>query len=217
MGSNSSKIPTNPYAAISKGFNRECFLEHNRLRAIHNSPNLRLDKKLMNSAQKHAEAMARENQLRMQEDIEYGQNAAMQVFSNYLTISGTEVARLWYKHSANYDYSENNQFDKRNFTQIVWKNTERVGFGCAINEDFKTVFMVGHYWPPGNIEGGFLENVIKPRVGDTSSDGWNLLAHDRTMKTTKMRRRRKCHKSNKTEQTNRMSTNAYAYSFNTNH
>ncbi|KAF5403470.1 hypothetical protein PHET_03260 [Paragonimus heterotremus] len=165
MGSNSSKIPTNPYAAISKGFNRECFLEHNRLRAIHNSPNLRLDKKLMNSAQKHAEAMARENQLRMQEDIEYGQNAAMQVFSNYLTISGTEVARLWYKHSANYDYNENNQYDK----------------------------------------------------SDTSSDGWNLLAHDRTVRTTKTRRRRrKCHKLNKTEHTDRRPTNTNIYSFNTN-
>ncbi|KAF8562142.1 hypothetical protein P879_11434 [Paragonimus westermani] len=169
----------------------------------------------MNSAQKHAEALARENQLRMQEDIEYGQNAAMQVFSNYLTISGTEVARLWYKHSANYDYTENNQYDKRNFTQIVWKNTERVGFGCAINEDFKTVFMVGHYWPPGNIEGGFLENVLKPRVDDTSSDGWNLPTHNSTMRMTK-NKGKKCHRTNTTKQTDRLSTNAYVYSFNTN-
>ncbi|CAH8507058.1 unnamed protein product [Dicrocoelium dendriticum] len=61
------------------------------------------------------------------------------------------------------------------FTQLVWKGTEYVGFGCAINQDGDAIFIAAHYSPKGNVDGEFLKNVLKPHVGDTFTDGWNLL------------------------------------------
>jgi hypothetical protein len=46
------------------------------------------------------------------------------------------------------------------FTQLVWKNTERVGAGIAYNSDRTKVYVVAQYSPPGNYLGQFEENVL---------------------------------------------------------
>ncbi len=46
------------------------------------------------------------------------------------------------------------------FTQLVWKNRERVGVGIAYNSDRTEVYVVAQYSPAGNYEGQYEENVL---------------------------------------------------------
>ena len=49
-----------------------------------------------------------------------------------------------------------------NLTQILWKNTKRVGMGCAgvsLNVSYHAWYVVGIYDPPGNVPGQYAANV----------------------------------------------------------
>lgn len=47
------------------------------------------------------------------------------------------------------------------FTQLVWKNTQRVGAGIAYTSDRKKVYVVAQYSPPGNYQGQYQQNVLQ--------------------------------------------------------
>lgn len=46
------------------------------------------------------------------------------------------------------------------FSQLVWKETDRCGFGKASTPDGKRIYVVGRYQPPGNVEGEYKKNVL---------------------------------------------------------
>ena len=46
----------------------------------------------------------------------------------------------------------------RNFTQVVWKGTQKIGAGRSKSNSGKT-YIVVMYEPSGNWEGGFQDNV----------------------------------------------------------
>jgi len=48
------------------------------------------------------------------------------------------------------------------FTQLVWKNSQRLGVGIAFSYDHRQVFVVAQYSPPGNYEGQYQDNVSPP-------------------------------------------------------
>lgn len=70
---------------------------------------------------------------------------------------------MWYKEIGLYSYS-NPRFSSKtgHFTQMVWKDTQRVG--CASSKSKKTgrIYIVCNYYPPGNVIGKFNENVQLP-------------------------------------------------------
>jgi hypothetical protein len=45
------------------------------------------------------------------------------------------------------------------FLQLIWKSSQKLGLGYAVNGHFKVV--VAHYDPPGNFDGGYKTNVPK--------------------------------------------------------
>ena len=45
------------------------------------------------------------------------------------------------------------------FTQAVWKDSQQVGFGLAVNPDGQN-FVVATYQPAGNMVGSYLQNVL---------------------------------------------------------
>jgi len=49
------------------------------------------------------------------------------------------------------------------FTQLVWKDTQKVGAGLAYNGDRTKAYVVAQYAPPGNYEGEYEENVLPPK------------------------------------------------------
>ena len=87
-----------------------------------------------------------------------GENLAMYSSSNPedKTLTTTTFATdAWYNEVKKYDFSDPGfKSGTGHFTQVVWKECTKVGFGTSGN------FVVGRYDPPGNMEGAFEENVL---------------------------------------------------------
>ena len=76
-----------------------------------------------------------------------------------------EAIDKWYKEGDEYSYSYPHLNDKTNsFTQLVWKNTNRFGMGCALRKGLLSndVFVVALYSPPGNAKNNLELNVLRP-------------------------------------------------------
>ncbi|CAL8083302.1 unnamed protein product [Calicophoron daubneyi] len=106
--------------------------------------------------------MAKDHLLDRMGRVTFGQNVGSQMYADGNIVSGTAVVRNWYNESKTYNYQDPDEGGQENFTQLVWKSTTKVGFGCAKNVEKRTIYYAAHYEPCGNVTGQFLENVIKP-------------------------------------------------------
>ena len=67
----------------------------------------------------------------------------------------TSATDWWYNEIKHYDYSKPMLTEMtQQFTQLIWKSTTKVAFGIA------GAFVVGWYYPAGNVQGQFEENVL---------------------------------------------------------
>ncbi|KAJ1396583.1 Ves allergen [Sesbania bispinosa] len=70
-------------------------------------------------------------------------------------MSGRDAVRLWVNEKADYDYNSNSCASGKqcgHYTQVVWKNTKRVG--CAkVRCNNGGTFITCNYDPPGNYVG----------------------------------------------------------------
>lgn len=70
-------------------------------------------------------------------------------------------SKMWYDKVKDYDYNKPGfSYKTGHFTQVVWKNSKKFGFGFAKVNGYTV--SVGLYSPHGNYEGQFKENVLKP-------------------------------------------------------
>ncbi|CAH8429950.1 unnamed protein product [Schistosoma guineensis] len=134
-------------------FNEICLKENNRLRQLHNCPKLKLNYRLIKSAQIHSEYLQKLHQLQKIDHLICGQNMALIIGQQNCQIAGLNAIRAWYKQSENYDYNENYQEHKGYFTQMIWKKTKEVGFGFTKSEI------------AGNKTTEFQDNVLPRREG----------------------------------------------------
>ncbi|XP_031370965.1 uncharacterized protein LOC102674858 [Apis dorsata] len=144
----------------------EDFLKlHNKYRAIHNSPPLKIDDELNELAQEWAERLARKGILQYKSDPKYGENIYISPWRNLpYDIKPKDPLESWYREGDYYKYGDDDAKGLNgvcNFTQLVWKNTQLIGLGIsiAINGAF---YFVCFYYPCGNIVGQFKENVLPP-------------------------------------------------------
>lgn len=94
----------------------------------------------------------------------YGENLAASYPNTTLAIDA------WASEESHYNYAKK-KFTERNghFTQLVWQSTTDVGCAnIACDSDINGDFLVCEYWPRGNVQGEFGENVRKPGL---SADG----------------------------------------------
>lgn len=67
----------------------------------------------------------------------------------------------WYNGKQFYNFSSPVYNQKSGyFTQLVWKSTNKIGCGLAMNDENKAISVV-YYYPRGNVIGQFNENVLK--------------------------------------------------------
>lgn len=67
-----------------------------------------------------------------------------------------------YKEVCNYDFSNPSLSDSTgHFTQLVWASTKQLGLGWEMGKDDNCHYVVGRYFPEGNIETRLEENVKK--------------------------------------------------------
>ena len=69
-----------------------------------------------------------------------------------------------YKEIEDYDFvnaGSKTGKEFRHFTQLVWKDTKRVGVGCAINKERGQIYIVAQYTPNGNVKTMYRNQVRK--------------------------------------------------------
>ncbi|XP_031433414.1 uncharacterized protein glipr2 isoform X2 [Clupea harengus] len=91
----------------------------------------------------------------------HGESLWYQSGSSTDTPKGSDVVKSWYDESSKYDFSSPGfQKGTGNFTQMVWKSSEKVGVGIATNGSGLFVG-VAFFEPPGNVSntGYFRDNV----------------------------------------------------------
>jgi hypothetical protein len=123
---------------------------HNTLRARHGVANLTWSGAVRDSAQAWADRCVIEHSAGG-----YGENLAM----GHADIS--HAVQDWYDEISEYDFaSPGFSVDTGHFTQVVWKDTRRVG--CAKGNCRGFDWWVCQYDPPGNVAGRFQANVVPP-------------------------------------------------------
>ncbi|CAF4308109.1 unnamed protein product, partial [Rotaria sordida] len=66
----------------------------------------------------------------------------------------------WYQEIKDYDFNNGGfSMSTGHFTQLVWRNTKRLGVGVAYTNGGQSVYIVAQYLPPGNYQGQYQENV----------------------------------------------------------
>lgn len=144
----------------SSSFDAAVLEEHNRLRAKHSAAPLTLDPAISQYAQEWANNIASRNVMQHRSNNRYGEN--IYACFGKTNPSGEEVVRSWYNEIKDYRFGESNpaNFGKvGHFTQVVWKNSKRLGVGIAKNGN--NVYVVCNYDPPGNFGGQYPANVTR--------------------------------------------------------
>ena len=142
------------------------FKKHLELREMHGcSDDLKLDDELLNKmAHNRAIKLLYDPNNIFSGDLYKDEILGENIFISDKILDPEEICNEWYKEGENYDY-ENNRFQKGkgHFTQLIWKNTKKVGFGfgIGIQNNKKKMVVVAYYYPSGNIFGEFKNNVKK--------------------------------------------------------
>ena len=133
----------------------------NIYRAKHHSEPLIFDKNISIISQNHAEKIAREENIELSLNEYQGEELGEIIFSCINDISPKELVNIWYlKDSTNYNYSNPNP-NPSNFTQLIWKNSKYIGIGYSKTKN-DVIYLVLNFYPSGNINGQFIENVLPP-------------------------------------------------------
>lgn len=84
------------------------------------------------------------------------------IYQSDTKISPEDLAKTLYNENAWYDYQ--NEYPKpSNFTRMVWKNSELIGFGMQKDSRYQYIFVI-KYFPIGNKNGEFQNNVFPYRT-----------------------------------------------------
>ena len=146
--------------------------EHNRLRSLHGAPPLILNNELNQMAQNYAQVLAQKDVLEHSKNRSLSGKPGAWVGENLYYYSAYPVceykcgsmSRSWYDEIKDYDFNtgkSKNGGVVGHFTQLVWKDTQEVGFGIAFNGN--KLYTVANYYPGGNFNNAELQNVGKLR------------------------------------------------------
>ena len=101
------------------------------------------------------------------EKCNYGEYAeALRPPNPNLTTEIIITITSWYDQKQNYNFStgkiKSEYYDRDilGFTALIWKETTKVGIGASRKSD-GYIFIAVQFSPAGNVDGGFLKNVIK--------------------------------------------------------
>ena len=153
----------------TKTLNNILLQEINKYRNLHNARKLSSDSKIINDAQVYAESLSKNSDPNFlipsdtyyESDKKYGENLFQCNKKFCKTENISYVINLWYNESINYDYKLNKGLNiTNNFTQMIWKGTKKMGCGIGYRDNEDNYKVVCFFYPKGNIEGKFEENVL---------------------------------------------------------
>ena len=128
---------------------------HNEARAEHCAPPLEWDQTLAATAAAWGQELAARGCPLAHSESPYGENLYMATAG---ATAPAEAVRAWVDERQHYRFARGG-FSMRtgHFTQVVWAGTTRVG--CATRVCNGMDLWVCNYDPPGNVQGGYADNV----------------------------------------------------------
>ena len=131
------------------GPSREILAAHNTLRARFKVPPLVWSNELAQYAQEWANRLVATERLAHRPNPVYGENIFL---VHGADVTPSAVVAAWASEARNYNYQSNScQGRCGHYTQLIWRDTKKVGCGAAVKDD--TQVWVCNYDPPGNIAG----------------------------------------------------------------
>ncbi len=155
----------NPLTEEEEPFSLEDFREealrfHNFKRLLHSAEGLSPSEELENRAQEWAEYLAEKETLEKQNLVIEGEEVGESLACISYFINGEKLIEEWYSQIEKYKFENPRKKNSTaNFTQMVWKGTNFVGFGAKKSQS-GYYFAVALYYPIGNLEGKYAENVM---------------------------------------------------------
>jgi glioma pathogenesis-related protein 2 len=151
---------------------------HNQLRARHGSPKLFIDSQLNSIAQLYANQLAASQYFEHSFDAQngqFGENLYKKcTYPGYPDVKNIvfRASNKWYEGSRFFNYAQPSfNTQTGHFTAMIWKSSNRVGFGIASGKKFdglswlNCVYVVANYLSPGNVNNAdmFRANVARSR------------------------------------------------------
>ena len=128
----------------------------NKYRSNHGAKPLMNYSEIDEIAQKFADKLSRTGSLDYSYNQYRGQDLGESVYESEVFIAPMKLIKILYDENLEYDYNDRDP-EPSNFTQMVWKNSELIGFGMQKNSDHKYYFVI-NYFPSGNVDGQFKKN-----------------------------------------------------------
>ncbi|XP_046845946.1 scoloptoxin SSD552-like [Xenia sp. Carnegie-2017] len=152
----------------SEEFKDSCIAFHNFLRVVHNSPPIKWDHNLEEKSKAWAGQLTILQTLEHPPAGKYGSNIYSTGTINDIDLLCLEAVAVWYKEISDYDFS-NPTYSKEtgHFTQMIWRDSEKLGMGEE-GQTGQNFYAVAEYDPPGNVDGGYEDNVQIARKQPTS-------------------------------------------------
>ena len=140
-------------------FRKTILNKHNYYRGLHQVGNLQRDATLERIAQNTAEYMKQIDNFYFANEKYNGKSIGQNIFWYWGSFTGDKIADMWYESESQYDYSNPKYSSSTgDFTQVVWKNTQKIGCGYACNG--KECYGICTYYPAGNYLNQFAANVF---------------------------------------------------------
>lgn len=150
-------------------FRQQFLFEHNKKRLLHGVPPLTEDERLDREAQNFASELAKQRNTThslLKNRVGQGENIALRCSFKGSPLTGARATNLWYDESKTFERKKKpNTPAIERFTQMVWKNTNKVGFGRAqfIDNRGRICFVVvARYEPSVNVGETLLDNKLEP-------------------------------------------------------
>lgn len=144
-------------------FKEQLLNRHNFYRTRHQVGNLERDAKLEEIAQQAADTMAKEDNWYFTDQKYNGEDVQQNLIAFSGKINGESIVDSWYKGSLNYDFNKQGwSSETGGFTQMIWKATKKIGCASSLVKGQDKSYAVCVYYPAGNWEGEFEENVFPP-------------------------------------------------------
>lgn len=139
----------------------------NQYRARHGVPPLTLDDTLVDYANSRASLISTEEGLsRGHADLEdkYGENLSWHASTAEVPAGGEEAASNWYGEIVDYNFADPSASGPGatgHFTQLVWRESTKVGFGRAFGKggEWWETYIVATFYPAGNMQSEYGANV----------------------------------------------------------
>ena len=161
----------------SNKVNEVLLAQHNKYRKMHDAPELTLDNELIKLATDYSAALAfkpdiytitpsgskNKNKEKLGENIFTCTSVLKEDKDNCYDIESTIPVDEWYNEMKNYNFSKPGfTIDSSHFSQLVWKETTKMGCGASVRDDGVTYKVVCNYYTAGNILSPqkFEENVL---------------------------------------------------------